>query len=269
MIKIRNGRLPRDARMRLQEYQAVVDNAGDYADRVDRAKSEFSARNRRTNPAFRAVRSKLDEMCSGARRCMYCEDSVADEVEHHHPKDLYPELVFVWRNFLYACGPCNGPKRSDFAVIDPGTSQLIPIGRGRDDPIVPPASGDAALIDPRREDPLAFLVLDLRDTFEFAPMPELSSADEAKAKYTMELLRLNKRDYLIAARSNAYSGYLARLEQYATRKDDGATRRQLAKLKRGIQGASHPTVWAEMKRQATLIAELDELFSEAPEALDF
>jgi uncharacterized protein (TIGR02646 family) len=264
MIKVRNGRLPQDAQGRLREYQQDVDNAGGYADRVDRAKSKFSARNTRTNAAFRAVRSKLDEMW-----CMYCEDSVADEVEHHHPKNLYPELVFVWRNFLYACGPCNGPKRSNFAVIDPNTGQLIDVGRGRDDPIVPPASGDVALIDPRREDPLALLVLDLRDTFEFSPMPGLSSPDKAKAKYTMELLRLNKRDYLIEARSNAYSGYLARLEQYVTRKDDGATQRQLAKLKKGIRGSAHPTVWVEMKRQATLIPELDELFSKAPEALGF
>ena len=33
-------------------------------------------------------------MCAGAKRCMYCEDSAADEVEHHLPKNLYPEFVF-------------------------------------------------------------------------------------------------------------------------------------------------------------------------------
>ena len=39
-------------------------------------------------------------------------------------------------------------------------------------PVLPPPNGDAALIDPRREDPLDFLMLDLRDTFEFTPKPD-------------------------------------------------------------------------------------------------
>jgi hypothetical protein len=35
---------------------------------------------------------------------------VTDEAEHINPKDLYLERVFDWANYLYACGPCNGPK---------------------------------------------------------------------------------------------------------------------------------------------------------------
>ena len=49
---------------------------------------------------------------------MYCEDSVGDEVEHHRPKNLYPDHTFLWDNYLYACGPCNGPKNNRFAVFD-------------------------------------------------------------------------------------------------------------------------------------------------------
>lgn len=36
---------------------------------------------------FADVRRVLDEMCSGPRRCGYCEDSCADEIEHIRPKD--------------------------------------------------------------------------------------------------------------------------------------------------------------------------------------
>jgi hypothetical protein len=96
---------------------------------------------------------------------MYCEDAPADEVEHHSPKDLYPELVFTWRNYLYACGPCNGPKNNRFAVMDPADGRLIDVSRPRGAPVIPPAQGTLALLDPRRDDPMAFLMLDLRDTF--------------------------------------------------------------------------------------------------------
>jgi len=59
------------------------------------------------------------------------EDAPADEVEHHSPKDLYPELVFVWRNYLYACGPCNRRKNNHFSIIDIQTEALVDVSRAR------------------------------------------------------------------------------------------------------------------------------------------
>jgi len=120
MIKIRNGRLATDVRTELDVYQAEVDASGDYVQQVAAAKRNFKRRNTRHNATFRAVRAKLKEMCNGARRCMYCEDSVADEVEHFSPKALYPDRVFAWSNYLYACGSCNGPKNSHFKVTPAG-----------------------------------------------------------------------------------------------------------------------------------------------------
>ena len=122
MLKMRNAQLPQTACNKLAEYQADVDAQSTYKAQVVRAKSRFSLRNRKTNVAFVAVRDKLTKMCSGARRCMYCEDSVADEVEHFKPKDLYPEVVFAWMNYLYACGPCNGPKNNQFRDCSKGYS---------------------------------------------------------------------------------------------------------------------------------------------------
>ena len=90
------------------------------------------------------------------RICAYCSQELNrgdwGDVEHFRPKDLYPEFVFVWSNYFYACGPCNGPKNNQFSVID-GSSQLVDITRPRGGAIVAPARGDMALIDPRRENP--------------------------------------------------------------------------------------------------------------------
>lgn len=252
----------------LTAYQRVVDSAGEYKDRVSEAKRCFPIHNRSTNKTFRVVRENLSEMCNGARRCMYCEDSVADEVEHFRPKDLYPELVFAWSNFLYACGPCNGPKNNRFAVID-DTGSLVDVSRSRSMPIVEPVAGLIALIDPRRENPLDFLMLDIRDTFEFTSIADDGSAEDLRANYTIEVLRLNQRDYLVEARENALGGYVARLQQYISARNDNVSIERLKLLQQGIQTAPHPTVWAEMVRQKGHHPSIDELFAAAPEAVHF
>ena len=130
----------------LAEYQRDVDARGTYRERVSRAKTRFSRYNRKTNPTFAAVQAKLVAMCGGTRRCMYCEDSVADEVEHFKPKDLYPDLVFAWRNYLYACGQCNGGsgKSNRFSIVEPGTGALVDVTRRRRARVTPPREGAAA-----------------------------------------------------------------------------------------------------------------------------
>ena len=179
---------------------------------------------------------------------MYCEDSVADEIEHFRPKDLYPEYVFVWMNFLYVCGLCNGRKNNRFAVIHPRSGDVLNVTRPLRAPVVPPPTGDAALIDPRREDPLAFLMLDLRDTFEFTPVADAGTLDYERACHTIKILELNGRDYLVAARRTAFHNYCALLSEYA-RLNDLERRRAKRTALSAIRGNNHPTVWWEMKRQ--------------------
>ena len=178
---------------------------------------------------------------------MYCEDSVADEVEHFRPKDLYPDAVFAWRNYLYACGPCNGGKSNRFSVAEPGTGQLVDDTRRRRARVTPPREGAAALIDPRHENPLDFLIFDLPDTFEFTPFADTETVEFRRADYTIDLLRLNDRGYLMEARKNARVAYEALLERYVTLTQDGASHRQVARVKKCIQGTPHPTVWAEIE----------------------
>ena len=65
---------------------------------------------------------------SSNRKCAYCEcilqetDSYS-QIEHFHPKSLYPLEVVVWENLLPACARCNLPKGNhdtvNFPIINP------------------------------------------------------------------------------------------------------------------------------------------------------
>nr|WP_211193998.1 hypothetical protein [Pyxidicoccus fallax] len=259
--------MPADALASLADYQRDVDAQPDYAARVTHAKERFRALNTKGNRTFDSVKATLTKMSSGARRCAYCEDSAADEVEHIRPKALYPELVFAWTNYLYACGPCNGPKNNHFAVFAEGTGVLTNVARARNAPIVPPIAGKPVFIDPRVEDPTEYLSLDLADTFFFTPRAKPGSVEHERAGYTIRELQLNIRDWLPQARRSAYLDYLAHLKVYARDKAEGLPQAHLDRLAEDIRTRQHPTVWFEMKRQHALLPELTLLFSRAPEAL--
>ena len=266
MIQLSDLPLPSATQNQLDKWQEAVDGISVYADRVDKGKKLFSLFNRAHDPTFKQVRQVLTEMCSGARRCAYCEDSLADEVEHIKPKDLYPESVFVWENYLYACGPCNGPKNNQFAVFSSMTGQFTDVTRGRKALVVPPESGHPVLINPRIENPLDFLNLDLIDTFYFLPRFGLDAKKQERAKYTIKILRLNDKDSLVEARAEAFDSYRARLSEYISDKASGVKGTHLDTRVKALQRMQHPTVWREMQRQQKLIPELKGLFKLAPEA---
>ncbi len=268
MIRIRSRRLPAETRAGLDRYQAHVNAATTYEGQVELAKAHFKARNRPNDRVFKVVRQVLDTMCRGPRRCMYCEDAPADEIEHFRPKDLHPELAFAWTNYLYSCGSCNGPKNNRFAVIAGRTPpSLIDATRKRGAPIIPPPRGKPALINPLKEDPLEYLQLDLKDTFEFVPIAPPGSIEFLRAEYTLEVLRLNDRDYLTKSRENAYRSFLDTLDAYRGQRESGASKRTLSCYPNGIRRSHHQTVWAEMKRQHPTIPCIRSRFAEAPEAL--
>ncbi len=269
MLQLPNIALPSKIQRQLDTLQQEIDAINDYATQVETAKRKFSQHNRARNPTFKVVRTTLRRMCSGAERCGYCEDSYADEIEHIKPKTLYPEATFIWRNYLYACGPCNGPKNNRFVVFSPANGAKVDVTRKRGEPVVPPEAGDPVLINPRRENPLEFMWLDLINTFYFLPMGDEDSQTYIRAEYTIEVLRLNERDYLLAAREEAFDSYRARLSEYVIKRNQGAKVSQLNNLINSLKRMGQPTIWKEMKRQQKLIPELEELFSVAPEALDW
>ena len=266
MIRIPDLSLPDDAALKLAEYQAEVDAAGAYADRVALGKKNFESR--KSNATFQAVRATLMSMCNRTRGCMYCEDSVADEIEHVRPKDLYPEVVFVWDNYLYACGRCNRIKDNSFKVTTL-SGQLIDVTRKRKAAVIPPTDGQAAFINPRFENPLNYLQLDLLGTFYFQPLAPVGTVDHDRADCTIEILELNDRDELIAARCEAFNAYRDRVDAYGNARDRGASVADLHRMSDSIQHMRHPTVWAEMKRQRDRVPSLQSLFQRVPEALNW
>ena len=229
--------------------------------------------NRRNNKTFDEIKKKLRYMSNSTYRCSYCEDSFADEIEHVFPKKIYPEKTFVWKNYLYACGPCNGPKSDNFCLINKGVLQNITPSKGKKNPVgyiykKPPAL-QAALINPREEDPTKYIELDITGTFRFIPALELSAVNQLRAKFTIEVLRLNKREMLIKARKKAYENYRARLIEYSKQKEEGTNQIELNKLIEAIKDENHQTVWFEMKRFQSLIPELKDIFLKIPEALNW
>jgi uncharacterized protein (TIGR02646 family) len=267
MIQLPALKLPKVTSNQLRKLQAQVNLCGPHQAKVAAAKKLFASKNRKNDTTFKVVRQVLSEMCFGAQRCCYCEDSAADEVEHIKPKNLYPGEAFVWENYLYACGTCNGPKNDKFAVFDPVTGVLTSITRLSAGLASNPPVGTAVLIDPRREDPLHFFELDMKDTFQFVPAFGLSPQERDRAVYTENVLRLNERDLLVQARKTAYGSYIARFKEYVVDKNNGVNSLRLTLYVTGLKRMDHPTVWREIQRQHVRYPHLAGLFSQAPEAL--
>lgn len=247
----------------LRGYQADVDSAGNYADQVAAARRLFPGRNTSRNATFRVIRNRLRKMCASPDRCGWCEDSEANQIDHIKPKSLYPERTFVWENYLPACAVCNSGKGDRFAIL--GQNCSIDVTRRPGQAIFPPPSGPPALIDPRFEDPLEFLELEMVSTFRFQPKYGLKFPARDRAKYTIGLLKLN-RDALAAARRNVFEDNRARLVEYRSIRDGGGSPAELRRFKKGFLSRPHPTVWREMQRQHELPG-LKDLFEDVPEAL--
>ncbi len=54
--------------------------------------------------------------------CAYCEETCPGEVEHFQPQSKYPQMVYVWENWLFACHSCNHSKAQKWprgGYVDP------------------------------------------------------------------------------------------------------------------------------------------------------
>lgn len=56
-------------------------------------------------------------------KCIYCESytniSGYANIEHYHPKSLYPEETFDWNNLFVGCTVCNTPKNNFDTAKEP------------------------------------------------------------------------------------------------------------------------------------------------------
>lgn len=261
MFKIPATALPAPDLALLAGLQSNVDSIGSYPQAVAEGKRLWD-----TKPKllFTGIRDLLKKMCSGNTRCIYCEDSLADEIEHMRPKSLYPEAVFVWGNYVLACGTCNNPKNNKFAVIDTSTGNLVVVTRKRKDVVQAPLAGQSALIDPRAEDPLDYLWLDFI-TWRYVPIHE-SGVNLLRAQFTINVLGLNVRDEFLRGRCSAFSGFKARLETYCSHAAVW-TQAQRDAFVADFRVERYRTVWLEMIRQRSARPDIDGLLTQAPAAL--
>ena len=285
MLKVDNDIKPsQDVLDSLKNYQDEIDILPTFDEKREKAKNLFKARNVKTNRTFEAVKVALKEISPGIERCVYCEDSQCDEVEHFYPKTLYPQFCFDWSNYFYACGVCNGPKNNQFAVFRHDNGAFYKVNPANNkQPIVEPPAGDSVLINPRIDDPFSFCILDL-ETFNFSIIADLDKADleledfhnYIRADYTFnEVLRLNQRPSLRKRREAAFHDYKDRLQAYTNNKNSGATQDKLDRIVQRLKKSDHPTVWAEMQWHYSMgyLERIDEnlhdLFEQSPEALDW
>lgn len=269
MLQVRPVAADQRTETLLNKRTMQIVQAGSYNARVDMARAKWLVLKR---PSWLIVlRTKLAEACHGIDRCMYCEDSHADEIEHLRPKSLYPDETFVWGNWLYACGECNGAnvKGDRYAVISQG--RCVEVSRRGNEPLIPPQVGVGALLNLRTENPLDFIWLDF-ETFHFVPIDgDQASESYMRARWTIDHLCLNSRSRLIRARRNAYVMFSTLLRDYVERlpavTDEQVAQRRRMEISRALKEASHRTVWEEMKRQRAMHQELQALFAAAPETL--
>ena len=269
MIRLPDVSLPAAAQAWLARLQQAVDAEPTYERRVTVGMELFEAKRRLAG--FRPVVTALKQTCSGPQRCCYCEDSQATDVERVWPKNFYPDLVFTWANYLFACTRCNRPKANRCEIYPHAGGTRLEVPTFVKQHKRPPPPGDALLIDPRREDPLEMMMLEMRDTFFFLPHAERDTREWERADHTIRLLKLNEEDVLPAARREAYNAYRDRLGRYVTQKAQGQPPVTLHLTVTTLRKMHHPTVWHEMKRQRAFAPhqEINALFNAAPEALEW
>jgi hypothetical protein len=278
MIKLPEIPLPEMVVSKLKEWQDLIDKEETFELQRSKAKMLFKSKNTKSNTTFNEVKKHLTLMCNSTRRCVYCEDSLANQVEHIYPKDFFPQKCFEWENYVYACGPCNQPKNNQFAILIKDNGQLQRI----QSPFWPenkiPPEGNPAMLNPRVENPLDYAILDIKETFLFFPLPSISVNEKVRAEYTFnEILKMNQpeREMLRIARKNAYENFKDALFSYLQRKNEHATQERLNRIVKRIQTENHQTVWKEMQRwhQLGLLVsfdlELENYFIQEPDALNW
>lgn len=252
----------RIAKRNLFELSLLIKKETDYTKKIELAKDLW--KNKRQNKAFDTVKLALKEMSSVRHKCMYCEISVADEIEHIYPKSLYPEKTFKWNNFLFVCGRCNLLKNDRFAIFTNDQDDITELTNK-------PTDGDIVFINPRKEDPLQYSKINF-ETFLFVSKDYSNDRLTKRFEYTFnQLLHFNEREELWIAHREAYNDYKNHLAVLKNIDDINQRNNSI----RNLQKKSHPTVWSEMKRAyidgelAIKDIVLHELFDTLPEALSW
>ncbi|AEI51762.1 HNH endonuclease [Runella slithyformis] len=208
MIQLASNDLDKDVQQELDKLQNKVNKETTFAKKVKKARSLWNSKGGiKGKQAFNKITTQLYDLCVYEGICNYCEQSEANDIEHIYPKSFFPDKTFLWENYLLACKQCNSGFKLDKCHVLGGDNELIIVNRGTE-----PLSKIGAFINPRIENPNDFMILNLK-TFKFETLPGLSKREINKAKSTLEILELNKRDTLIEARKSAGRHYYEMLER--------------------------------------------------------
>lgn len=291
MLRLNSKNLTRPSSDHLAAKQKQINDVPTFEGKAKEAVRLWSGK---SSAAFDEIKATLKKMCVAVEICVYCENNEATDIEHIYPKKLYPEKAFSWKNYVLACGKCNSHHKSDkfriFLLQNSADTQDVTPPRGT---YRQPVNDDALFLNQRKDNPLDFLELDLlNQTFIFTEKFPDGTREYHRASYTIELLGLNTRGALIAARRNAARFYIGRLEKYVNAKnsanfqelkdavdDFGAIdetanfrrgkNRILKSIKKDILENSHPTVWKELIRQRANLPKTNRLLNDAPEAVNW
>lgn len=283
-----------DTQAVLDKLQNDINAQLSYEAEVNRADALWNSKesSNAKKAAFAEIKSQLQKMAPADHYCCYCEQNEHGDIEHIYPKSLFPDKTFVWKNYVWSCEKCNSKnKLAKFKIF-------IPQGSDTDIDITPtlnrvyarPSNEDAVLINPRVDNPLEFLTLNL-ETGTFSIPLGASTRIKIRAEYTLDLLKLNRRIGLVIAREHAYDNFLSALKRYIQARNatnfqeleesmkalspidwtncsfEQEQSKTCLAIQKSILTRTHQTVWKEMQRQATHHSKLTTLFQQAPEAL--
>src|SRR5258708_27444964 len=99
MRKIPRTKLSRRATAYLAKKQAEVNSGKD---------PESTWKSARQTKTIKDNLINVPTRMAGARaRCMFCEDSRGADIDHFWPRARYKSRIFLWKNMLLLCTPCN------------------------------------------------------------------------------------------------------------------------------------------------------------------
>ena len=219
MIQLTFEDLTADSTTHLALVQEEINNQANFKEKVVRANLKWKAKQSTimAKAVFAEIKNKLVEMCSGTEICVYCEHNEATDIEHIFPKRLYPDKCFSWNNYVLACGKCNTHfKKEIFRIFNPDESETMQDITPKRNKYTEPENEDAVFINQRVDDPMNYLEIDfLGKTFYYFERQEAGTRDYEKAKFTKDLLGLNRREDLVQHRKTAYKFYKGELQRYA------------------------------------------------------
>jgi len=297
MLKIISSTISPTTQTHLNNQQADIDGQVSYKEQVKRAATLWNGKEGSISKraAFLEIKAKLTDNAIGKHYCGYCEHNEHSDIEHIYPKGLYPNKAFVWENYMWACKKCNsGLKLDKFKIFNSlGSSNIQDITPPHNPrTYIQPLNEDSVFINPRVDDPLDFLFLDLKSGV-LVTHPSLTvTRDIERANYTLELLEIDAREGLLEARTVARKRFISSLKRYIIAKNANSfaeleecmeelqpveflnslefeKTKTCLSIQKDITTRNHPTVWKEMQRQVLSFSKLNQLFLQAPEALEW